>query len=80
VLVPLFEEFGRIYELRLMLDFNGAHRGFAYVKFCEIGSARAAAEGLDRRQVFANKLHFSQNNFRSFVYSFEKLYIKKQNS
>jgi len=51
VLVPLFEEFGRIYELRLMLDFNGAHRGFAYVKFCEIGSAKAAAEGLDRRQV-----------------------------
>lgn len=51
VLVPLFEEYGRIYELRLMLDFNGAHRGFGYVKFCEIGSALAAAQGLDRRQV-----------------------------
>jgi len=29
VLVPLF-------EMRLMLDFDGAHRGFAYVKFCQV--------------------------------------------
>jgi RNA recognition motif-containing protein len=70
VLVPLFEEYGRIYELRLMLDFNGTHRGFAYVKFCETGSARAAAAGLDRHQVCFFLTFFLSYSLKSYWNNF----------
>ncbi|XP_059486542.1 dead end protein homolog 1-like [Neocloeon triangulifer] len=48
VLVPLFEAFGRLYEVRMMLDFDGTHRGFAYVKFCRTQDAIAAMHALDK--------------------------------
>lgn len=32
-LVPVFEQIGQIFRLRLMLDFNGRSRGFAFVTF-----------------------------------------------
>uniref|UniRef100_A0A8C6SAZ6 RNA binding motif protein 46 n=1 Tax=Neogobius melanostomus TaxID=47308 RepID=A0A8C6SAZ6_9GOBI len=30
-LVPLFERAGRIYEFRLMMEFSGENRGYAFV-------------------------------------------------
>lgn len=32
-LVPLFERAGRIYEFRLMLEFTGENRGYAFVTY-----------------------------------------------
>ncbi|CAB3366297.1 Hypothetical predicted protein [Cloeon dipterum] len=51
VLVPLFESFGKLYEVRMMLDFDGSHRGFAYVKFCNPQDAQAAIPALDKYQI-----------------------------
>ncbi|XP_065351457.1 RNA-binding protein 47-like isoform X1 [Cloeon dipterum] len=51
VLVPLFESFGKLYEVRMMLDFDGSHRGFAYVKFCNPQDAQAAITALDKYQI-----------------------------
>lgn len=32
-LVPVFETVGRIYEFRLMLEFSGENRGYAFVMY-----------------------------------------------
>lgn len=32
-LVPLFDRAGKIYELRLMMEFSGANRGYAFVTY-----------------------------------------------
>ena len=32
-LVPVFEKVGRIYEMRLMMDFSGQNRGYAFVVY-----------------------------------------------
>ncbi|RWR98678.1 APOBEC1 complementation factor-like protein, partial [Dinothrombium tinctorium] len=29
-IVPLFEQIGKVYELRLMMDFSGANRGYGF--------------------------------------------------
>ena len=44
-LVPIFETMGKIYELRLMMDFSGANRGYAFVMFtCKADAQRAVRE------------------------------------
>lgn len=32
-LVPLFETVGQIYEFRLMMEFSGENRGYAFVMY-----------------------------------------------
>uniref|UniRef100_A0A8C2MRL1 RNA-binding protein 47 n=1 Tax=Cricetulus griseus TaxID=10029 RepID=A0A8C2MRL1_CRIGR len=39
-LVPVFETVGRIYELRLMMDFDGMNRGYAFVMYCHKHEAK----------------------------------------
>jgi len=34
---PVFEKIGPIYELRLMMDFDGRNRGFCFVMFTKVG-------------------------------------------
>ncbi|XP_035206501.1 probable RNA-binding protein 46 isoform X2 [Stegodyphus dumicola] len=46
-LVPLCEQFGKIYELRLMMDFNGNNRGYAFVTYTNTEDAGKAIKGLD---------------------------------
>ncbi|XP_018335421.1 RNA-binding protein 47-like [Agrilus planipennis] len=46
-LVPLFEQVGKIYELRLMMDFSGFNRGFCFVTYCDIKSADNAVKRFD---------------------------------
>ena len=42
-LVPLFEQCGRIWDLRLMMDpLSGANRGYAFIKYCRKEGAEAA--------------------------------------
>lgn len=46
-LVPLCEQFGKIYELRLMMDFNGENRGYAFVTYTNNEDATNAIKHLD---------------------------------
>lgn len=45
MLIPLLEQFGRIYEVRLMMDdLSTQNRGFAFVRFCNKQAARDAVQ------------------------------------
>lgn len=50
-LVPVFERVGTIYELRLMMDFSGSNRGFAFVQFTNPREADRAVKELDNYEV-----------------------------
>nr|WKN12637.1 dead end protein [Pterophyllum scalare] len=45
LLIPLFSSVGALWEFRLMMNFSGQNRGFAYAKY---GSAATAAEAIRR--------------------------------
>uniref|UniRef100_UPI00358FCED1 probable RNA-binding protein 46 n=1 Tax=Myxine glutinosa TaxID=7769 RepID=UPI00358FCED1 len=46
-LLPLFHPVGRIYEFRLMMDYTGSTRGFAFVNYSHEREAISAIERLD---------------------------------
>ena len=69
-LVPIFEKIGTIYELRLMMDFNGLNRGYAFVMFETREDAKRAVRELNNFEIRKNKLIgvcFSVDNCRLFV-------------
>ena len=41
-LVPVFQSVGRLYELRLMIEFSGANRSYCYVRYCNSEDAKKA--------------------------------------
>ena len=45
-LVPVFASVGRIYELRLMIEFSGTNRTYCYVKYCSEKDAKEAVRRL----------------------------------
>ncbi|PNJ30889.1 RBM47 isoform 10, partial [Pongo abelii] len=50
-LVPVFEAVGRIYELRLMMDFDGKNRGYAFVMYCHKHEAKRAVRELNNYEI-----------------------------
>ena len=44
----IFERAGRIYELRLMMDFSGLNRGYFFVRYTNSDDAKRAARELNR--------------------------------
>ncbi|KAJ8337529.1 hypothetical protein SKAU_G00364950 [Synaphobranchus kaupii] len=50
-LIPLFQSAGRLYEFRLMMNFSGQNRGFAYAKYRDPQSAAAAIRSLHQYQL-----------------------------
>lgn len=50
-LVPIFEKVGTIYEVRLMMDFSGSNRGFAFIQFTNPREADRAVRELDNYEV-----------------------------
>ncbi|KAF5287760.1 hypothetical protein FQA39_LY15696 [Lamprigera yunnana] len=54
-LFPLFEGMGRIYQLRVMLDFSDLNRGFAFVKYTTPEEANRAVEVLNRYEIRSNR-------------------------
>ncbi|KYQ49467.1 RNA-binding protein 47 [Trachymyrmex zeteki] len=50
-LMPLLEQMGRLLELRLMLDFSGSTRGYAFALFEDPRIARRACERLDGYEI-----------------------------
>ncbi|KAM3857446.1 putative RNA-binding protein 46 [Diretmus argenteus] len=50
-LIPVFKRAGRIYEFRLMMEFSGENRGFAFVKYTVREAAQRAIQVLDNFQI-----------------------------
>ncbi|XP_077460362.1 RNA-binding protein 47 isoform X10 [Stigmatopora argus] len=69
-LVPVFESVGRIYEMRLMMDFDGKNRGYAFVMYAEKHEAKRAVRELNNYEVRPGRLLgvcSSVDNCRLFI-------------
>ncbi|XP_051529702.1 APOBEC1 complementation factor isoform X2 [Myxocyprinus asiaticus] len=69
-LVPLCEKFGKIYEIRMMMDFNGNNRGYAFVTFSTKQEAKNAMKQLNNYEIRNGRLLgvcASVDNCRLFV-------------
>ncbi|CAG9560114.1 unnamed protein product [Danaus chrysippus] len=80
-LVPLFSRVGKIYEMRLMMDFSGSNRGYAFVTYTDRAEATAAVKQLNgyeirpRRHIGVVK---SVDNCRLFVGNIPKTKTKEE--
>uniref|UniRef100_A0A8C6L482 APOBEC1 complementation factor n=1 Tax=Nothobranchius furzeri TaxID=105023 RepID=A0A8C6L482_NOTFU len=69
-LVPLCEKFGQIFEVRMMMDFNGNNRGYAFVTFSNKQEAKTAMKQLNNYEIRNGRLLgvcASVDNCRLFV-------------
>ncbi|XP_036590646.1 APOBEC1 complementation factor isoform X2 [Trichosurus vulpecula] len=69
-LIPLCEKFGKIYEMRMMMDFNGNNRGYAFVTFSNKQEAKNAIKQLNNYEIRNGRLLgvcASVDNCRLFV-------------
>ncbi|KAJ9588528.1 hypothetical protein L9F63_018110, partial [Diploptera punctata] len=69
-LVPIFEKIGRIYELRLMMDFSGSNRGFAFVMYTSPDVAERAVNRLNNFEIREGRkigVVKSVNNCKLFI-------------
>lgn len=74
-LVPLFERAGRIYEFRLMMEFSGENRGYAFVMYTSREAAQQAIVLLDNYEIRPGKfigVCVSLDNCRLFIGSIPK--------
>uniref|UniRef100_A0A8B9LS96 RNA binding motif protein 46 n=1 Tax=Astyanax mexicanus TaxID=7994 RepID=A0A8B9LS96_ASTMX len=74
-LVPLFERAGCIYEFRLMMEFSGENRGYAFVRYTTPEAAQQAIYLLDHYEIRPGKfigVCVSLNNCRLFIGSIPK--------
>ena len=69
-LVPVFEKAGKIYELRLMMEFNGQNRGYAFVVFGAVEDAKECVRLLNNYEIRKGRtlgICMSVDNCRLFV-------------
>ncbi|XP_066575617.1 probable RNA-binding protein 46 [Amia ocellicauda] len=69
-LVPVFERAGRIYEFRLMMEFSGENRGYAFVTYTCREAAQRAIRLLDDHEIRPGRcigVCVSLDNCRLFV-------------
>ncbi|KAK3914567.1 APOBEC1 complementation factor [Frankliniella fusca] len=69
-LFPLLVQFGRLYELRLMMDFSGTNRGFGFAQYSNPEEARRAVAALDGHAIRPGKwlgVMKSMDNRRLFI-------------
>ncbi|XP_039221350.1 APOBEC1 complementation factor isoform X6 [Crotalus tigris] len=69
-LIPLCEKVGKIYEMRMMMDFSGNNRGYAFVTFCNKQEAKNAIKQLNNYEIRDGRLLgvcASVDNCRLFV-------------
>ncbi|XP_056299358.1 probable RNA-binding protein 46 isoform X2 [Pseudoliparis swirei] len=74
-LVPLFQRAGRIYEFRLMMEFSGENRGYAFVMYTTREAAQRAIQMLDNHEIRQGKyigVCVSLDNCRLFIGSIPK--------
>lgn len=69
-LFPVFERTGTVFEMRLMMDFSGSNRGYAFVMYTTREGARRAVQELDNYEIRRGKhigVCMSVDNCRLFV-------------
>ncbi|XP_069134051.1 APOBEC1 complementation factor-like isoform X1 [Argopecten irradians] len=69
-LVPVFEKIGKIYELRLMMDFSGSNRGYAFVMYTNRNDAQKCVREMNNFEIRKGRLLgvcISVDNCRLFV-------------
>lgn len=79
-LIPLFRSCGTIYEFRLMMDYSGTNRGFAFCIYTSIAAARNAVAQINGFEIRPNHkmgVCRSVDNCRLFVGGIPKR-LKKQ--
>lgn len=67
---PLLQQQGRLYEMRLMMDFSGTNRGFGFAQYATQEEAREAVKNLDGYAIRPGKylgVMKSLDNRRLFV-------------
>ncbi|XP_063777105.1 RNA-binding protein 47 isoform X4 [Pseudophryne corroboree] len=75
-LVPAFESVGRIYEMRLMMDFDGKNRGYAFVMYTHKHEAKRAVRELNNYEIRPGRLLgvcCSVDNCRLFIGGIPKM-------
>lgn len=81
VLVPVFATVGRIYEMRLMMDFSGSNRGYAFVTYATKAEAVKAIKELDGFEIQPGKrigVVKSVDNCRLFIGGIPKLKTREE--
>ena len=69
-LVPVFDKMGKIYELRLMMDYTGQNRGYAFVVYGDVASAKESVRQLNNYEIRKGRtlgVCMSVDNCRLFV-------------
>lgn len=69
-LVPIFETMGKIYELRLMMDFSGSNRGYAFVTYTNKDDAARSVKEMNNYEIRKGRflgVCLSVDNCRLFV-------------
>ena len=70
-LVPVFEQVGRIYEIRLMMDhFSELNRGYAFVVYTTSGKAKECVKQLNNYEIRPGRtlgICMSVDNCRLFI-------------
>ena len=80
-LVPVFEKIGKIYELRLMMDFSGSNRGYCFVMFTSKSDAKRATKELNNFEIRKGRflgVCLSVDNCRLFVGGIPKNKTKEE--
>uniref|UniRef100_A0AAZ3QYH3 Probable RNA-binding protein 46 n=1 Tax=Oncorhynchus tshawytscha TaxID=74940 RepID=A0AAZ3QYH3_ONCTS len=80
-LVPVFERAGRIYEFRLMMEFSGENRGYAFVMYTTREAAQRSIHLLDNHEIRPGKfigVCVSLDNCRLFIGSIPKDKTKEE--
>lgn len=80
-LVPVFEKIGKIYELRLMMDFSGSNRGYAFVMYTNKHHAIKAMRDLNNYEIRKGRfigVCMSVDNCRLFVGGIPKTKAKEE--
>lgn len=71
-LYPLFKKIGLIYEIRILMQFSGQNRGFAFVKFTNKFDAEKAIEQLNNAKIRGKQIGVvkSKENCKLFISGF----------
>uniref|UniRef100_A0A0R3RU63 Heterogeneous nuclear ribonucleoprotein Q n=1 Tax=Elaeophora elaphi TaxID=1147741 RepID=A0A0R3RU63_9BILA len=81
-LITLFEDMGKIWDLRLMMDpLTGRNRGYAFLTYCDKTSAYEAAKKFDGYEIMPGKnlkVNVSVANTRLFIGNIPKSKSKEE--
>lgn len=81
-LIPVFEKYGRIWDLRLMIDpSSGFSKGYCFVTYCEKNDAQTAAKALNDFEIRPGKeirVNLSVANIKLFIGNIPKTKTKEE--